>query len=133
MIATLQWLGIVPSFSRPHVCNDNPYSEALFRTLKHTPAYPRLPFASSDAARRWVARFVSWYNTEHRHSAIRYVTPDQRHAGADVAVLARRQRLYERARQRAPERWSRRIRNWTSVAVVVLNPEPTAQGLYAAS
>jgi putative transposase len=54
MIATLQWLGIVPSFSRPHVCNDNPYSEALFRTLKHTPAYPRLPFASSDAARRWV-------------------------------------------------------------------------------
>ena len=74
-----QWLGIVPSFSRPHVCNDNPYSEALFRTLKHTPAYPRLPFASSDAARRWVARRVSWYNTEHRHSAIRYVTPDQRH------------------------------------------------------
>ena len=63
MIATLQWLGIVPSFSRPHVCNDNPYSEALFRTLKHTPAYPRLPFASPDAARQWVARFVSWYNT----------------------------------------------------------------------
>ena len=59
MIATLQWLGIVPSFSRPHVCNDNPYSEALFRTLKHTPAYPRLPFASRDAARQWVARFVA--------------------------------------------------------------------------
>src|SRR5688572_21882201 len=52
MIATLQWLGIVPSFSRPHVCNDNPYSEALFRTLKHTPAYPSLPFASADAARQ---------------------------------------------------------------------------------
>lgn len=76
MVATLQWLGIVPSFSRPHVCNDNPYSEALFRTLKHTPAYPRLPFASNDDAREWVARFVRWYNTEHRHSAIRYVTPD---------------------------------------------------------
>jgi transposase InsO family protein len=75
MIATLQWLGIVPSFSRPHVCNDNPYSEALFRTLKHTPAYPRLPFASGEAARQWVAGFVSWYNTEHRHSAIRYVRP----------------------------------------------------------
>src|SRR6266567_149186 len=44
MVTTLQWLGIVPSFSRPHVCNDNPYSEALFRTLKHTPVYPRLPF-----------------------------------------------------------------------------------------
>jgi transposase InsO family protein len=92
MVTTLQWLGIVPSFSRPHVCNDNPYSEALFRTLKHTPVYPRLPFADREAARRWVARFVSWYNSEHRHSAIRYVTPDERHSGADVAILARRAR-----------------------------------------
>ena len=133
MIATLQWLGIVPSFSRPHVCNDNPYSEALFRTLKHTPAYPRLPFASSDAARQWVARFVSWYNTEHRHSAIRYVTPDQRHSGADVAILARRRVLYERARRRTPARWSGQIRNWAPVATVVLNPEPTAEGRNAAS
>src|SRR5688500_17799703 len=74
MIATLQWLGIVPSFSRPHVCNDNPYSEALFRTLKHTPVYPRLPFADREAARRWVGRFVRGYNSEHHHSAIRYLT-----------------------------------------------------------
>ena len=80
MVATLQWLGIVPSFSRPHVCNDNPYSEALFRTLKHTPVYPRLPFADREAAHRWVARFVTWYNSEHHHSAIRYVTPDERHS-----------------------------------------------------
>jgi transposase InsO family protein len=50
LIATLQWLGVVPSFSRPHVSDDNPYSEALFRTLKHTQAYPRLPFASLAAA-----------------------------------------------------------------------------------
>ena len=133
MIATLQWLGIVPSFSRPHVCNDNPYSEALFRTLKHTPAYPRLPFASGDAARQWVTRFVSWYNGEHRHSAIRYVTPDQRHAGEDVAILTRRRRLYERARRRRRGRWSGQIRNWASVAAVVLNPEPTTQGFHAAS
>ena len=133
MIATLQWLGIVPSFSRPHVCNDNPYSEALFRTLKHTSAYPRLPFISGEAARQWVARFVSWYNTEHRHSAIRYVTPDQRHVGADVAILARRRRLYERAQRRRPERWSRKTRNWAPVAAVVLNPEPTVEGLNAAS
>jgi transposase InsO family protein len=133
MIATLLWLGIVPSFSRPHVCNDNPYSEALFRTLKHTPAYPRLPFASTDAARQWVARFVSWYNTVHRHSAIRYVTPDQRHTGADVNILARRRALYDHARRRMPERWSGRIRNWTPVAAVVLNPEPTSKALNAAS
>jgi putative transposase len=132
MIATLQWLGIVPSFSRPHVCNDNPYSEALFRTLKHVPAYPRLPFASRDAARQWVTQFVSWYNTEHRHSAIRYVTPDQRHAGTDIAILARRKRLYERARQRTPGRWSGNIRNWAPVPTVVLNPEPTAVDLNAA-
>jgi putative transposase len=124
MIATLQWLGIVPSFSRPHVCNDNPYSEALFRTLKHTPAYPRLPFVSGEAARRWVTQFVHWYNTAHRHSAIGYVTPDQRHGGADIAVLARRQRLYERARDGKPERWSGAIRSWTPAAAVVLNPEP---------
>ena len=133
MIATLQWLGIVPSFSRPHVCNDNPYSEALFRTLKHTPAYPRLPFASGDAARQWVARFVSWYNGEHRHSAIRYVTPDQRHTGEDIPILTRRRLLYESARQLTPRRWSRQIRNWASIATVVLNPEATTRGLHAAS
>jgi hypothetical protein len=83
--------------SRPHVCNDNPYSEALFRTLKQTPVYPRLPLADREAARRWVARFVDWYNHEHRHSAIRYVTPDERHSGVDVALLARRHALYEQA------------------------------------
>jgi putative transposase len=125
MVATLQWLGIVPSFSRPHVCNDNPYSEALFRTLKHTSAYPRLPFADRAAAQRWVTRFVSWYNREHRHSAIRYVTPDERHAGADVAILARRHALYEQARRRKPERWPRQTRNWTPIGTVVLNPEPS--------
>ncbi len=129
MIATLQWLGIVPSFSRPHVCNDNPYSEALFRTLKQTPAYPRLPFPSREAARRWVARFVQWYNTEHRHSAIRYVTPNERHTGADVAILAARRHLYERARQRTPSRWSGTTRNWTPIATVVLNPELEAKGV----
>ena len=125
MVATLQWLGIVPSFSRPHVCNDNPYSEALFRTLKQTPVYPRLPFADREAARRWVARFVNWYNREHHHSAIRYVTPDERHSGADVAILARRHALYLQARSRKPERWPRQTRNWTPLKTVVLNPEPS--------
>src|SRR5207237_9219992 len=80
MVSTLQWLGIVPSFSRPHVSDDNPYSEALFRTLKHTPAYPRMPFANIVSTHAWVTRFVAWYNGEHRHSAIRYVTPNELHA-----------------------------------------------------
>jgi transposase InsO family protein len=129
MVATLQWLGIVPSFSRPHVCNDNPYSEALFRTLKHTPAYPRLPFADREAARGWVTRFVNWYNSEHHHSAIRYVTPDERHSGVDVVILARRHALYEQARRRKPERWPRNTRNWTPLGTVVLNPEPSHHAL----
>lgn len=122
MLATLQWLGVVPSFSRPHVSDDNPYSEALFRTLKHTPAYPRLPFADLTSAQRWVARFVGWYNTEHRHSAIRYVTPDQRHWRQEHAVLAKRSELYVRVRKQHPERWTRGIRDWTPVGAVLLNP-----------
>ena len=127
MVATLQWLGIVPSFSRPHVCNDNPYSEALFRTLKQMPIYPRGPFADLDAAHRWVARFADWYNREHRHSAIRFVTPAERHTGADVAILARRHTLYERARRRRPERWPRQTRNWTPIHEVVLNPQSATE------
>jgi len=123
MIATLQRLGVIPSFSRPHVSNDNPYSEALFRTLKHIPAYPDLPFADIGSARRWVAWFVDWYNGTHRHSAIRYVTPDERHFGRDQRILARRRKLYQRARSTNPERWARATRNWAPIGTVVLNPE----------
>jgi transposase InsO family protein len=125
MLATLHWLGIVPSFSRPHVSDDNPYSESLFRTLKHGPSYPRNPFASLDVAQRWVERFVAWYNSEHRHSGIRFVTPDERHFGLENRILEKRHTLYERARRRKPERWSRQTRDWTPVANVVLNPERT--------
>lgn len=124
MVATLHWLGVVPSFSRPHVSDDNPYSEALFRTLKHVPSSPRLPFADLAAARAWVQRFVAWYNGEHRHSGIRFVTPDERHFGMEQAVLARRHTLYLQACRRKPERWSRSTRNWTPVGLVVLHPEP---------
>ncbi len=70
MLATLQKLGVIPSFSRPAVSDDNPYSESLFRTLKYTPAYPRQPFESIEAARQWVYEFVPWYNHVHQHSAI---------------------------------------------------------------
>ena len=122
MLATLQRLGVVPSFSRPSVSDDNPYSESLFRTLKYTPAYPAKPFESLTAAREWVHRFVQWYNEEHRHSGIRYVTPGQRHRGEDMAILAARKRLYEAARQARPERWSGDMRNWTPVTEVWLNP-----------
>jgi transposase InsO family protein len=122
MLATLQWLGVVPSFSRPRVSNDNAFAEASFRTLKYRPNYPSQPFASLEAAQAWVAQFVEWYNTEHRHSAIRYVTPDQRHYGQERAILEQRQRVYADAKARHPERWSRGTRNWTPVAEVRLNP-----------
>jgi len=122
MLAMLQRLGIVPSFSRPRVSDDNPFPEALFRTLKYRPAFPRRPFESLEQAHTWVADFVAWYNTEHRHSGIRFVTPDQRHAGRDAALLHARRRLYERARQQHPERWSRDCRNWTPAGSVELNP-----------
>jgi len=125
MVATLQWLGIVPSFSRPHVSDDNPYSEALFRTLKHTPAYPRLPFVDRASAQQWVARFVDWYNRVHRHSAIRFVTPDERHFGLEHEILARRHQLYELAQRSNPQRWTRTTRDWTPIKAVTLNPERT--------
>ena len=122
MLATLQKLGVVPSFSRPSVSDDNPYSESLFRTMKYRPVYPAKPFESIEAARQWVHGFVQWYNHEHRHSGIRHVTPQQRHSGEEQQILASRQALYEEARQRMPERWSGDIRNWNPVEAVWLNP-----------
>ncbi len=123
MLATLDRLGIVASFSRPHVSDDNPYSESLFRTLKYRPEYPRGAFTSIDAARQWVEGFVAWYNTEHLHSAIGFVTPEDRHMGRDEAILARRRQTYEAAHGRHPERWSSNTRKWENVEVVKLNPE----------
>ena len=122
MLATLQKLGVVPSFSRPSVSDDNPYSESLFRTLKYTPAYPSKPFESIEAARQWVHGFVQWYNDEHRHSAIRYVTPSQRHRGEDNDLLEQRRAVYESARLKNPQRWSGKTRNWNPVEEVWLNP-----------
>jgi putative transposase len=125
MLATLQRLGIVPSFSRPSVSDDNPYSEALFRTLKYRPEYPRGAFKSLEAAQLWVEGFVAWYNTEHLHSAIGFVTPEDRHTGRDEAILAKRRQIYAAAKRRNPERWSGRPRTWKRVEEVTLNPEKT--------
>ena len=128
MLATLQWLGVVPSFSRPHVSDDNPYAEAVFRTLKYVPQYPNRPFASLEEAQRWVQEFVRWYNTLHLHSAIRFVTPDQRHFGQHEAILANRATVYAAAQRLHPERWSGPLRDWTPVGDVRLNPERHTAG-----
>ncbi|MCI0571876.1 MAG: IS3 family transposase, partial [Myxococcaceae bacterium] len=124
MLATLQWLGVAASFSRPRVSDDNAFSEALFRTLKYRPSFPDRPFAGVADASLWVQRFVAWYNGVHRHSAIRFVTPDERHFGREHQVLAYRHEVYRRAQRRRPGRWSRSTRDWTPAGPVRLNPSP---------
>lgn len=122
MLATLQQLGVMPSFSRPGVSDDNPYSESLFRTMKYRPGYPVKPFESLEHAQKWVDDFTAWYNTEHLHSAIRYVTPDDRHYGRQEAILAARNEVYLKAKNRTPERWPIKTRNWEPIGEVKLNP-----------
>ena len=123
VLAMLHWLGVKPSYSRPRVSDDNAFVESLFRTAKYRPEFPTKGFADLGEARAWAARFVHWYNHEHRHSGIRYVSPAQRHAGHDAAILAARHELYCRARECNPRRWSRATRNWTPIGAVTLNPE----------
>ena len=122
MLAKLEQLGVMPSFSRPRVSDDNPFPEALFRTLKYRPGYPEGRFASIEEARCWVERFIAWYNDDHQHSGIRFVTPSERHDGRDKDILARRHKVYQAARARNPGRWSGETRNWTPVESIRLNP-----------
>jgi putative transposase len=123
MLATLQELGVVPSFSRPSVSNDNPYSESLFKTLKYRPDYPDKKFADLDAARQWVGEFITWYNHQHLHSGIKFVTPQQRHLGLDKEILRRRHTVYQQAKTNHPNRFSKETRNWEHQTQVYLNPE----------
>jgi transposase InsO family protein len=123
MLAAMQNLGVMPSFSRPRVSNDNAYAEALFRTAKYCPFWPENPFDTLEEARSWVNCFVDWYNHEHRHSALKFVTPAQRHTGLAEGLLEKRTELYEAARAQHPERWSGSIRNWSLSPTVYLNPE----------
>jgi putative transposase len=123
MLATLQRLGVIASFSRPAVSDDNPFAEALFRTMKYRPGYPKKPFASREEARSWVDGFVAWYNATHLHSGIRFVTPNDRHEGRDIAILTERRKVYAKARSRTPRRWTGPTRDWSPITAVRLNPE----------
>ena len=122
LLVTLQRLGVIPSFSRSGVSSDNAYSESLFRTMKYVPYYPQKGFEDIVGARRWVEEFVRWYNTEHLHSAIKFVTPEQRHEGLDGEILSRRAGVYEQARAKNPSRWSGKTRDWSEIREVFLNP-----------
>jgi len=123
VLAMLNWLGVKPSYSRPRVSDDNAYAESLFRTAKYRPEFPTKGFADLDCARAWAAGFGRWYNVEHRHSGIRYVSPAQRHAGDEHAILAARHALYSKARELNPARWSGDARDWSPIGAVTLNPE----------
>lgn len=122
MLVTLQKLGVVPSFSRPSVSNDNPFSESLFRTLKYCPEYPSKNFESLIHANQWVSNFVAWYNNSHLHSGIKFLTPQSRHNGEDQMIILKRQQTYELAKKINPARWSKNTRNWLPNNEVLLNP-----------
>ena len=123
VLAMLNWLGVKPSYSRPRVSDDNAFAESLFRTAKYRPEFPAKGFTDLDQARTWAAEFVRWYNVDHRHSGIRYVSPAQRHDGQDKALLAARHALYCQAKQRNPARWTGNTRDWSHIDAVALNPE----------
>jgi len=116
-------LGIRSSHSRPRVSNDNAFVESLFRTLKYSPSWPSQGFETITEARKWAARFMHWYDHEHKHSALQFVTPAQRHRGEDVAILEKRHELYEQKKREHPNRWSGHTRNWKRDSVMTLNPE----------
>ncbi len=111
MKAKMEELGVLGSYSRPRVSDDNPYSEALFRTLKYRPEWPSSGFASLEVARDWVQQFADWYNTKHRHSKINFVTPSQRHRGEDKEILEGSKLVLDKAKEMSPLRWSGDVRN----------------------
>jgi putative transposase len=121
MLMTLYNLGVIPSYSRPRVSNDNPFIESLFKTVKYTAGYPG-QFKDIEHARTWMAKFVNWYNTEHRHSAIGYVTPHQRRSGIYKEIFEKRNNTLSNARKKNPERWSKKQRVWGCNDKVYLNP-----------
>lgn len=127
MLTTLYELGVLSSFSRPSVSNDNPYSESLFKTLKYCSLHPLTPFENITQARKWVLDFVEWYNNYHLHSSLKFITPAQRHQGLCVEIMNNRKNVYELAKMKRPERWTQNTRNWTLPEVVVLNPKGKRQ------
>ena len=80
-------------------------------------------FSDMDEARAWVLSFSRWYNTEHKHSGLKFTTPEQRHTGEATTILEHRKHIYTQARERHPNRWSGEIRHWELQEKVWLNPE----------
>ena len=121
--AKLHELGITPSHSRPRVSNDNAFAESIFKTVKYCPQWPSQGFLTLEESRQWMLKFERFYNCQHRHSSIRFVTPAQRHEQKDREILKRRNQVYTKAQEAHPLRWSGRTRNWKPIGAVALNPE----------
>jgi putative transposase len=133
LVARCYLLGIASSYSRPRTSNDNADTESMFRTVKYCVSYPYDGFESLLVARVWIEGFVQFYNEEHHHSGLNFVTPNQKHNGEDGAILANRVRVYEEAKAKNPKRWFKgNTRNWEPVASTSLvptnpdTPEPTS-------
>jgi transposase InsO family protein len=124
-------LGMLLSHSRPLVKNDNPYIESFFKTLKYTVGYPR-KFESVEAARIWMADFMDWYNTKHRHSGIGFVTPEQRRLGQSQELFEKRNKTLLAAWKKHPHRFPKKgPRLWVERQTVYLNPsDDTRKFLY---
>lgn len=122
LLETLYKLEIFNSYSRPRVSNDNAYAESIFKTCKYRPDYPYKGFVNITASRDWVLTFVRWYNNKHRHSGLKFLTPNQRYDGEDKIIVTKRKQLYEAAKQKHPERWAGQTRNWELPQTVYLNP-----------
>jgi hypothetical protein len=121
MVSKLQQLGVIPSYGRPGVSDDNPHIESVFKTLKYRSWYPKRPFNKIEDANLWVEKFVKWYNFSHLHSALGFVTPESMHTGKAEEILANRREVYRKAREANPERWSGQTRSWSAPTMSFLN------------
>src|SRR5205085_2931596 len=119
-------VGVTKTHSRPHVADDNPHSEAQFKTLKYRPEFPDR-FGSIQDASSFCRRFFGWYNLEHRHSGIAMLTPDAVHHGRAEQVVEKRQTVLAAAYAAHPERFVRKAPTAPSVptAVWINRPAPT--------
>jgi len=125
-------LGITESHSRPQVSNDNPFSEAQFKTMKYRPDYPDR-FGCLADARTWAQSFFAWYNNEHHHSGIGYMTPAAVHSGDAARVFARRQQVLQRAYAAHPERFVKGLPTPPPLPTEVwINPPKSANDAVAA-
>lgn len=121
LLALLFDLGCKNSFSRPRVSNDNPFIESFFGTMKTSVKYPGR-FKSMEQAREWMAMFIDWYHTKHRHSGIQYFTPQQMRSGEYLKLIQKRNTAKLAAVQRFPFRWRNQVKLWTKEYTVYLNP-----------